>query len=70
MMDIHSAAGRCSRVVEYDGTPRNGGTCWRIYGRDADGNRTIGIGIEAYQDRRSQRWITLCTAMVEKDKSS
>lgn len=68
-MDVHSAVARCSQVVAYDGEPRNEGTCWRIYGRDTDGDRTIAIGIEAFEGRRSQQWITLCTAFVDEDKS-
>jgi hypothetical protein len=40
-------ATRCEPYVT--GTPRHGGTCWRIVGPDIDGTLT-GLGVELFRD--------------------
>jgi hypothetical protein len=64
MFDVHTAIDRSSRAEAYqDGTPMNGGTCWRVFGPDADGERTLGIGVEVYSAPNRTVWITLCTVI-------
>lgn len=62
MPDVLIVLKRAARVVPHDDPPRHGGTCWRVLGRDVDGARTIGVGVETYLDERG-RWMILCTAM-------
>ena len=65
MNDVHNAIDRSHKAVPYlNGTPRNGGTCWRIWGPDCDGDRTIGVGIEIYTASGGY-WFTLCTVIEE-----
>jgi hypothetical protein len=64
MTDVHTAIDRCTRVVPYgNGTPMNGGTCWRIIGPNCDGDATIAVGIEIFAGVDGHPWITLCTVM-------
>lgn len=64
MFDVHTAIDRSERAEEYrDGTPMNGGSCWRVFGPDADGTRTLGIGVEVYRAPNRSAWITLCTVI-------
>ena len=64
MFDVHTAMDRSVEADEYpDGTPVNDGTCWRIIGPDADGERTLGIGVEIYAAPNRTVWITLCTVI-------
>jgi hypothetical protein len=64
MFDVHTAIDRSVRAEAYqDGTPMNGGTCWRVFGPDVDGDRTLGIGVEVYSAPNRSVWITLCTVI-------
>ena len=66
MLDVHAAIGRCSTVEPHSDMPKNGGTSWRVTGPDADGERKITIGVEAFESEKQQR-VILCTAFaVEK----
>jgi hypothetical protein len=63
MLDIHAAVQRCITVKPYTGgSPRNGGTCWRVWGTDAEGD-TVGIGVETYLGNDKQERIILVTAI-------
>ena len=62
--DVHAAIGRAARVERYAGTPRRRGTCWRVFGPDADGERTIAVGVEAFLDRRRRRVIIVTVMEV------
>jgi hypothetical protein len=67
MDDIHSAVARATSLVPYAvHPPRHGGTCWRVMGPDADGTRTIGVGVEAYTDRRRRRVIIVTVMEMTK----
>src|ERR1051325_6168292 len=64
MFDVHTAIDRSARAEAYqDGTPVNGGMCWRVIGPDVDGERILGIGIEVYNAPNRSVWITLCTVI-------
>jgi len=67
MLDVHAVFIRCKAVEPYPaGACANGGTTWRVIGPDADGDRFIAIGIEAYV-KGGTKWVTLCTVFeVEK----
>jgi hypothetical protein len=67
LLDIYAACEHCSRVESYSGNPRNGGTSWRVFGPDSERERIIGIGVEAFLDPRSQRFVMLCTVLIEQD---
>lgn len=60
MADLFHAIRRPSAVEPYSGMPRQGGTCWRVVGRDLEQEQQIAIGVEAYLDERG-RWAILCT---------
>lgn len=66
MLDIHNAIDRSIRAEVYVGGdgPQNNGTAWRVFGPDADGDRELGIGIEAWRAANRSCWITLCTVMI------
>jgi hypothetical protein len=64
MFDVHTAIDRSSVAREYpDGIPENGGTCWRVFGPDVDGERNLAIGVEIYAAPNRTVWITLCTVI-------
>jgi hypothetical protein len=64
MPDVHTAIDRSVRAEAYqEGVPMNGGTCWRVFGPDVDGERTLGIGVEVYSAPSRSVWITLCTVI-------
>lgn len=68
MVDAHHIVYYCKRVEAYsDGVARNDGTLWRLWGRCPDGDREVGVGIEAFRDASGKRWITLCTVIVRED---
>ena len=67
MLDVHTAIDRSVRAEAYrDGKPENGGTCWRVFGPDVDGERTLAIGVEVYSAPNRTAWITLCTVIEVK----
>jgi hypothetical protein len=68
MLDLHVAVSRCSIVESYSGMPRNGGTSWRLWGRDADGERTIAVGVEAFVAGDAEH-VMLCTVFVKGEKT-
>ena len=71
MFDVHTAIDRSTTAGPYpDGTPMNGGTCWRIVGPDVDGERTLGLGVEVYAAPNRTIWITLCTVIEMNDSRS
>ena len=44
--DLTTALRRARRAVPYQGNAWNGGDEWRVFGPDAEGQRTLGVGIE------------------------
>lgn len=68
MLDVHAAIGRCSSVEPHTDMPRNGGSCWRIEGPDADGARTVAVGAEAFE-KDGQRRVMLCTVFSVERRS-
>jgi hypothetical protein len=62
VQDVHAAVKSAARIESYDGTPRRGGTCWRVFGPDVDEVRTIAIGFEAFLDKRRRR-VVIVTVM-------
>lgn len=69
MNDIYAVFSRCRRVEPYSGMPQNGGTCWRFFGLNIDGDAEIAVGIEAYQDGDGREMIILCTVLPAEEKS-
>lgn len=53
-----ASATACARYGQ--GIPQNGGTCWRVTGRDIDDNDDVAIGVEAFLDKKRRRCV-LCT---------
>jgi hypothetical protein len=47
--DAKHAIMNASRCTGYDGTPQNGGTCWRIEGPTLDAT-DMTVGVETYLD--------------------
>jgi hypothetical protein len=65
MLDIHNAFDRSVHAEPYaEGQPRNSGTCWRVIGPDCDGERVLGVGVEAWRSADRKSWITLCTVVI------
>ena len=62
--DIFAAIEHPTKVVPYSGAPEHDGTSWRIWGRDADGTRKIGIGVEICQTGGSMQMV-LVSVMLE-----
>ena len=48
--------------------PKNGGSCWRFFGLNIEGDAEIGVGIEAFHAEDGQERIILCTVLPPKDK--
>jgi hypothetical protein len=69
MNDIYAVFSRRGRVEPYAEMPKNGGTCWRFFGLNIDGDAEIAVGIEAFHDGDSQERIILCTVLPPKEKS-
>jgi hypothetical protein len=70
--DVHHAIALARSVEAHESMPKNGGTCWRIYGSNVDGTHEIGVGIEAftYSDGDEQRtMIIICTVLPPREKS-
>lgn len=59
--DVFAAVAHARSAEPYPSMPQHGGTCWRIHGRDADGDRVLGIGVEAFDDEEGQPSVVLCT---------
>ena len=62
MLDALHVLGRAPHVDAHPDPPRHGGTCWRVIGRDVDGERTIAVGVEAFRDDLGRR-LMLCTVI-------
>lgn len=60
MDDLLHALERPRTVEAYPGMPEHGGSCWRVFGRDLEGDQEVGVGVEAYLDEQG-RWAVLCT---------
>jgi hypothetical protein len=59
--DVFSAVDAASTCVVFEqGTPQNGGTCWRVIGKNIDGDQEVAVGVEAFLDHKRRRCI-LCT---------
>jgi hypothetical protein len=67
MTDIEVVFARCRRVEPYPDMPKNGGTCWRFFGLNVDGDQEIAVGIEAFEDDSGQKRITLCTVLPPRE---
>ncbi len=66
MADIRNAIEHPSIISPYTRRkPVNGGTSWRIIGKNVDADRTVGVGVEAFYDKR--RRVCLCT-VIDMDK--
>jgi hypothetical protein len=62
MFDVLHAVEQATRARRYDQEPQHGGTCWRIIGRNVDGNRSVAVGVECFLDRKRRR-VVLITVM-------
>lgn len=47
--------------------PQNGGTCWRFFGLNVDGDKEIAVGIEAFENADGEKRVMLCTALPPKE---
>ena len=61
MLDTLHVLRRAPLVEPHPDPPLHDGTCWRVLGRDLDGDRTIGVGVEAFTDEG--RRLILCTVI-------
>lgn len=68
MRDLLHAIAHPRAVESYPGMPMNGGTCWRLFGRDMDGEQEVAVGFEAYVNKQG-RWAVLCTIFPAKERS-
>jgi hypothetical protein len=57
--DVRNIIEKATRCTAYPGTPKNGGTNWRLLGPKIDGDER-GIGVEAYADVDGN-WVVLVT---------
>ena len=63
MADIRSAIDNPDETRPYEhGNAVNGGTCWRITGKNVDGDRSVAVGIETFAHKHKRR-ICLCTVI-------
>ena len=61
LQDVFNAIETATACVAYgQGTPQNGGTCWRVTGKNIDGDQDVAVGVEAFLDKKRRRCI-LCT---------
>lgn len=60
IQDVFHAVEKATSCAEYDGTPQNGGTCWRVTGRNIDEDQDVAVGVEAFLDKKRRRCV-LCT---------
>ncbi len=65
--DVDAVIGRSRRVEPYAAMPQNGGTCWRFFGRNVDGDKEIAVGIEAFEGAEGEERLMLCTVLPPKD---
>ena len=68
MSDVDVVFARRGAVEPYEAMPKNGGTCWRFFGLNIDGDLQICVGVEAYQDEDGEERIVLCTVLPPKEK--
>jgi len=68
MADVHSVIGRCRIVEPYSAPPKNGGTCWRLWGSNVDGTLTFAVGVEAFRDGLGAEMLMLCTVLPPRKK--
>ena len=67
-MDVAHALQNMTEVLPYpDGTPTQGGTCWRVYGPSLDDDEGLGIGVEAFLDHK-KRQLFLITVFLDERK--
>lgn len=65
-LDVFNAIENANACVPYDqGAPENGGTCWRVIGRNIDNDQDVAVGVEAFLDKKRRRCV-LCT-VFERD---
>lgn len=68
LVDVHAAVRNATQAVPYEGgNTQHGGTAWRVWGLDVDGERLIGVGVEAFLHKKRHR-VFLCTVMVKADE--
>jgi hypothetical protein len=61
IQDVFQAVENATVCVVYErGVPEHGGTCWRLIGRNVDGDEDVAVGVEAFLDKKRRRCI-LCT---------
>lgn len=61
IQDVFHAVESASKCLEYSGgVAQNGGTCWRVVGKNVDRDKAIAVGVEAFLDKKKRRCI-LCT---------
>ena len=61
--DVHAAIQRCRSVEPHTDPPKRGGTCWRFWGRNVDGDREFAVGLETYVENGVAKVILLCTVI-------
>jgi hypothetical protein len=60
LRDAHHAIEKPKNIEPYAGDERNGGTGWRVRGRDIDNRQDVVVGVEAFIDSEGRR-VILCT---------
>ena len=66
--DIRWLLVKCHGVEPYAGMPQSGGTCWRISGKNVDGDRRLSVGIEVYRDENDEEQVTICTVIADAEE--
>jgi hypothetical protein len=62
MHDVLHAVGTATEIQEYHRQPDNDGTCWRVFGNDIEGEKRLGVGVEAFLDATGKE-VMLCTVL-------
>ncbi len=62
MDDVKNIIKRPTSVEPYPMQSQNGGSCWRVFGRDLDRERLLAVGIDAYMSEDGKAAI-LCTVI-------
>jgi len=69
MFDVFKAIASPTGIEPYaKGICAHGGTGWRVFGLDVDGERRLAVGVEAFLDKHKRR--VLCCTVIDLEKES
>lgn len=69
MSDVFRAVENATSIKPYEkGNLVHGGTGWRVFGPDVDGERRVAVGVEAFGEKQRRR-VCLCTVFNPDEES-